>query len=293
MASSDRKKQQKLSARQRKKEREEAKRQAYAKTEASLADFRKKSASVKASLKRRGYQQTFYDYLDDYREAFERIARTAQEEHPSLVGVHELDDDDYYSPDTKPVLAKFGCGDLTQIFVTATGVGEEYLQPRRRRTVTGNTTPLKAKDGSIRTVIFIRRSIETLKHPQIKYLLKIPALFHEIGHVDDWERGINMKEGRVAMIDAEIYAHEYAFRKLMGGDFRASLESYLAAIEDLRGDKDYGNEIATRLIDTDLFRQCQEFVKTNWADHLESSDSTTQQGFAGIEGLSSMSIEQD
>jgi len=251
-----------------------------------FADLRKNAPSIKRLLKHKGCEQKFYDYLDDYREEFKRIADKAREEHPSLLGVHEIDDADYYAEDRGGLLQKFGYAHLRQIFVKAMDVDQEYLEISRRGTITGSTIALRDEAGNVRTLVFIRKSIGQQAHPQMKYAFKIVALLHEIGHVTDWEEGINLREGEVKMIDAEVYAHEFALERLMEGDYRASLDTYLSGLEDLRKERGCQRTIAERLVQTPLVQRCRECVKTNWSDHLDASDLTAQELVGAMGSLS-------
>ena len=97
-------------------------------------------------------------------------------------------------------------------------------------------------------------------------------MFHEIGHVQDWERGVNLREGDVRIVDAEVYANEFSLTKLMEGDYRISLSAFLASIEELQEGADHERQIGQRLIATKLFEQSKECVSRNWHDYLDCED---------------------
>jgi hypothetical protein len=93
----------------------------------------------------------------------------------------------------------------------------------------------KDEQGNLRTIIFIRKSIGSQSNPLVKYALKIVALLHEIGHVKDWEQGINFnaEENKRSIIDVEVFAHKYALNALLEGDYKESLKMYLNGLENL------------------------------------------------------------
>ena len=58
----------------------------------TIRDLRAKAPYIKMILRGRGCVLPFYDYLDSYPDEFQRIATAAKNEHPSLIGIHEVDD---------------------------------------------------------------------------------------------------------------------------------------------------------------------------------------------------------
>jgi hypothetical protein len=231
---------------------------------------------VKRFLKQRGCEQKFYDYLDSYIDAFHREAGSAVEQFTSLLGVHEVDDQQYYASCDGTFVASVGYTGLTQIFVKTTDVGDEYLADDRKSNVNGATVAFRDISGSLKTIVMIRRTVPKVSVTDFKYAFKLIALFHELGHVGDWEKAINLKEGEVAILEAEVYAHEYAMRRLMEGDYRQALGTYLSALEKLTKGTGYRKTVADRLVGSELFGECRDFTKTTWHHHLNTEEATTR-----------------
>ena len=122
----------------------------------------------------------------------------------------------------------------------------------------------------------IRKTVPNVAVTEFKYAFKLIALFHELGHVGDWENAINLKDGDVAILEAEVYAHQYAMRRLLEGDYRQALSTYLSSLEELTKGDGYRKNVAARLVGSELFAECREFVKTTWHDYLNTEDATAR-----------------
>lgn len=272
MAKSERQHQKKADAKKRRERKRKAEQAKRAQLHETFADFRRKAPMIKQLLKQRGYEQKFYDFLDSYVEAFKREAAQAENDFPSLLGVHEVEDEEYYATDQSPLFARLGHSGLTQVFFIGTDVDEDYLARDRKSNINGTTIALRDEANQLKTLVLIRKRVANVSNTDIKCAFKLIALFHELGHVKDWEQGIHLKEGDVAILDAEVYAHEYALHKLMQGDYRAALNTYLPAFEGLQRETDYRKVVADRVVGSDIFVQCEECAKMNWSDHLDADD---------------------
>jgi hypothetical protein len=276
MAKSDRERQKKTDAKKRRDRAHKVKQAERGKRNATLDDFRRKAPTVKRFLKQRGCELKFYDFLDSYIDAFHREAGNAAKESSSLLGVHEVEDRQYYGSHDGTFAASLGYTGLTQVFVKTTDVGDEYLAQDRKSNVNGVTVAFRNTAGALKTIVMIRKTVPNVLATEFKYAFKLMALFHELGHVEDWEKAINLKDGDVAILEAEVYAHQYALRRLMEGDYRQALSTYLSALEELTKGDGYRKDVATRLAGSELFVECRECVKTTWHDYLSPEDATTQ-----------------
>ena len=272
MAKSERQRQKKADAKKRRDRKRKAKEDQRSHTNQTLADFRRQAPAIKQFLKQRGYEWKFYDYLDSYRDAFEREIGRALQKCPSLLGVHEVDDDDYFATNHDAILTKLGLAELRQVFFNGTDVANDYLAKDKKSNVNGVTVAYRDGEEELKTLVLIRKTVPNELNVEAKYALKLIALFHELGHVKDWEQGIHLKEGDVAVLDAEVYAHEFGLRKLMEGDYRAALNVLLPALEESQKTKDYRKKVADRIVGSDLFVKCQECAKENWSDYMDGED---------------------
>jgi hypothetical protein len=272
MAKSERHRQRKAERKNRKEREKSVRRREYGDFLQQIASFRNRSVQIKQFLVQRGLGQKFYDYLDSYADAFQREVTHAKQEYPTLLDVHELDEADYYTQDVQHVIARLGYTGLKQLFVRADDLDEEYLASDRRSNISGYTVAFRNEQDDLRTIIFIRRSTGGGSNVLVKYALKIVALLHEIGHVKDWEQGINFgaNEDIRSIADAEVFAHEYALGALLEGDYRESLKMYLDALEKLSITSGLQKDIAIRLMESEVFRRCKDGVKLTWRDHIKN-----------------------
>jgi hypothetical protein len=271
MPKSDRQRQKKADAKKRRQREHQLKQAKRTTCDDTLADFRQKAPLMKRFLKQRGHQQKFYDFLDSYIDAFRREAENAGKQFPSLLGVHEVGDREYYGSHDGAFAAMLGYPGLTQVLFETIDVDDEYLAEDRKLNVNGVTIAFRDEAGSLKTMVLIRKIVPNASVTEFKYAFKLVALFHELGHVGDWEKGTNLRDGRVSILDAEVYAHEYAMHRLIDGDYRQALSTYLSALEALTTGNGYQKTVADRIVGSELFAKCKEFVKTNWSDHLNTN----------------------
>ena len=142
---------------------------------------------------------------------------------------------DHYHKDSTAIAVKYGYTGLTHVCFNLKGVDDDYLVEDRKSTINGATIAFREATSTLRTLVLIRRTVVNVSRSEFKYAFKLIALLHEIGHVKDWEQGVNLKEGDVAILDAEVFANEYALRKLMEGDYRVALNTFMGALEKVRG----------------------------------------------------------
>lgn len=274
MAKSERQRQKKVDAKRRRDRAHRMKQAQNNDTRATLQDFRRKAAMLKRFVKQRGHEQKFYDFLDSYTDAFYREAGNAVAQLSSLLGIHEVEDRRYYGDHDGAFAASLGYMGMTQVFVTPTDVGDEYLAADRKSNVNGATVAYRDNTGTLKTLVLIRKVVPNVTMTECKYAFKLIALFHELGHVGDWEQGVNLREGDVAIFDAEVYAHLHALRRLMEGDYRTAISCYLPALQKLTVADGYQKVVADRVVCSPLFAQCEEFAKTNWSDYLNTEGMT-------------------
>jgi hypothetical protein len=80
----------------------------------------------------------------------------------------------------------------------------------------------------------MRRSIGNANcSGEVIAMLKLAILLHELGHVSDFEQGINYSNQEIDLQNAEVYAHHFACRALIRGKYRIALGWYLQQLEEL------------------------------------------------------------
>ena len=99
----------------------------------------------------------------------------------------ELDDHEYFSTDR----SAFGQG-MQQLVWHTDREQNGYGLGTADSNVNGHTNPFRGADGRVRTLVLIRRSVPASKpHREFKYMLKLVALLHELGHIHDMEQQVN------------------------------------------------------------------------------------------------------
>jgi hypothetical protein len=198
-----------------------------------IKEYRAKAPYLKSFLRGRGCVLPFYDFLDSYEDEFHRIADAAKAEHPSLLGVHEVDDQSYF----EDVLnwSKLGYGHLNQVFFDIEDSVPGYGRKGTDATMCGCMSTFLDADQNVRTVILIRQTVKiALQHREFKYAFKIASLLHEIGHVHDLENEINfdLSAKRLNLIEAEVFANLFCLEQLAKRCFVHSFRTVESALRD-------------------------------------------------------------
>jgi hypothetical protein len=242
---------------------EEARRQAKWKEEkARIEERRKVGPKMKAHVRAKGCNLPFYDGIDSAEEEFHRLVVWAKEQCRSLHAVFEAEGkliDD---------AASLGLpADWEQVtFDMDDQVAESYLARDSKANLRGMTVAFRDAKGEFHTVILVIKNPDcSFEHKENKYLLKLPILLHEIGHVKDHEGQINFKRdtNRVDMIEAEVYANIFALQQSFARAYYLSGEMFLDAIISYKDDKGYRGEVTRRVVDQfkkPEYREWGEFV---------------------------------
>ncbi len=116
--------------------------------------------------------------------------------------------------------------------------------------------------SEISTFVFLKCQEET--SPEVRNCVLIAVLMHEMGHVDDIERGKHLRfDSVVDIVAAEEYANRYALRRMMRENLRFPLGVLLGSIlKDARqgGEGTVGREAATRIVESGEYKQYRQFV---------------------------------
>jgi len=234
-----------------KQQQERAKKQRQWEQEAeSIKNFRVKAPYIKLIVRGRGCQLPFYDYLDSYADEFQRIADAARIEHPSLLGVHEVDDAIF--AENEKNWPKLGYSDLQQIFFQIEEDVPDYGTGSLDANLCGSMSAFLDKDGTLRSVILIRQSVKcSLQHRELKYALKIASLLHEIGHVQDLEQGINfdVPARRLRVIEAEVVAHLFALEQMAQRSLTKSFQMLADGLRDAIPKGGYVSKVAESVLE--------------------------------------------
>jgi len=215
----------------------------------TIKDLRAKAPYIKIIVRGRGCVLPFYDCLDSYSDEFHRIATAAKAEHPSLIGIHEVDDDTFAEPEKH--WSELGYGDLQQVFFHVGDNVPNYGAGSLDANLCGAMTAFLTPNQDVRSVILIRQIVKGIKHRELKYGLKIASLFHEIGHVQDLEQGRNfdVPGRRFQVIEAELFAHLYALEQMARRNLYQSFNMLAGGLRDAIPKGGYGGEVAKKVLE--------------------------------------------
>ena len=203
-----------------KKRRQARKRKQSRKSEAYQAEtdqyrrFQKAGPYMKQILRSRGADFGFCEYIDSYEVEFKKTAELAVQQHPSLLGVHEIDEDTYHRE--HPDWNELGYGHLDYHTFSVEGF-DDYGRNADSSNICGSMSMFFDADRTVRSVVLIRRRVP--KGPASrdgKYAFKLMALLHELGHVEDLEAKVNidLESDKFDLIEAEVFANLHCLRQL-------------------------------------------------------------------------------
>jgi hypothetical protein len=252
----------------------------------TIKNFWAKAPYIKAILQRRGCILPFYDHLDSYADEFRRIADAAQAEYPSLLGVHEVDDAIF--SDNEKNWPKLGYGDLQRIVFGIEDGVSDYDTVSADANLRGSMSAFLDPDGNLRSVILIQQSVKaSVRHREYKYAMKIASLFHEIGHVQDLERGLNfdVPERRLQIVEAEVFAHLFALEQMAQRNLAESLDILVRGLRDAIPQGGYLSEVAKTVLERSPTYQLVKWQKVISA--RLTPDEEAMLGPKGIEAIRS------
>jgi hypothetical protein len=210
-----------------------AKQRQYEKEKASIEGFRKMAVKVKPHLRKNGCDLPFYDFLDSWEEEFNRIKLRAIDEFQSLVGIHEVDKKTFFAPN----YADYGCDPTTLVDFD---LGERFTNYGRKSATTqvnmqGATTYFLDGDGGFTSLVLIPKNPPIRwQYKEFRYAFNLPVLVHELGHVQDAEKRINLDPSakRFDVVEGEVYANCYALDQLANRYLRHSYMMMYDAIAE-------------------------------------------------------------
>lgn len=232
---------------------------------ASLEEVRKTGQALKPFLQKVGCDMAFYDYLDSYEVEFNRIVQAALSQRKSLVRVHEVSAEMLDAPQWDTL----GHADLQQLYFTIPDECEDYVKTDAQANLRGSATFFLDQSAALKSVILIQKRPPNSNHVKdLQYALKIPGLFHEIGHVIDAEQGINIRldDGIMDVVAAEVFAHVYALEQMASRSLRQSYKMLFDALEKMSELPDYVGDIGKGVMKAHARVQIPD-----WSDYTEAA----------------------
>lgn len=201
-------------------------------------------------LPARGVAQPVDEFLGSYVEEYQAVCATACKRHRSLIGVFECTDDIFYEVTASERLEHFSLDRYS--IVTFRSARSTSLATRRDNGLIDHlsilTRPKHAECGGLtyvltrgskrHTSIFIRKSVGLPREDcELEAMIKLVVLFHELGHVNDIEKGKNYGRHTVDPLKAEVYAHHFTCRALIKDKYRIALGWYLDQLAEMTKDE--------------------------------------------------------
>lgn len=215
-----------------------------------INNLRAKAPEIKTALRAKGCNLPFYEFLDSYEDEFNAIASASAARFPSLVGAFEVEDAEYSSKDftSRGVLPHWE----HVIFNVEDPSAVTYNDRDPDSNINGHTTAYLDPDGKLRTIVLVRRQVKCqFEHREHKYHFKLIALCHELGHVDDLEKGINFDapNRKANIIEAEVYAHLFALAEANRRALFSVADTLETSLGNYREAADYRGEVSRRVLD--------------------------------------------
>jgi hypothetical protein len=232
----------------------------------SIEQLRQHAPRLKPILRELGADLPFYDLLDSYEAVFGDLASEGMARFGSLSGIHEVDNRTFEETDW----SLFGLEPADHLQFA---FDEKFASYGRKGANTANirgaASFFRQADGGFRSIILIPRSPRTdIQHRDLRYVLKIATLTHELGHISDAENRFHIDPlaRRFDLVEAETYANCYALDLMASRALRQSytmLHDALASQVDATG---YEGEIARRVMQEHGTRDIPD-----WQEHLEEA----------------------
>lgn len=235
-----------MARKSRKGDRERRRRQ-HGKLKASFQDLHSKGVYIKRVLRNRGVDLPFYDYYDSYFSEFNKVVADAKSKFPSLLNIVELEDREYFNTDR----SSFVDG-MQQIFWDSEQEVTGYGIVSENSNISGFTSAFRAPNGEIKTLVILRKSVpKSQPHRENKYVFKLVALLHELGHVLDIEQQLNFNHdaGTFNVIEAEVFAHLHALRRMAERNYYQCFMMLLDALKEYTAAKNYLGDVVNLTLD--------------------------------------------
>jgi hypothetical protein len=240
------------------------KQEQWEREKAEAEDRWRKAPQMKAALRAKGCVLPFYDTLDSYEAEFKKLVVWAKGSFRSLHEVFEVSPTDL---DDEGDWGRLGLpADWTQIrFDFDHELASSYIARDTEANLRGVTTGFHDTTGGFHTIIqVIKNPACRWEHKEYRYILKLPVLLHEIGHVKDYENKVNFDRDtkRADLIEGEVFAHIFALDECFRRAYYMSGSMYLDSLTTYKDATDYRGEVTRRVL-----ARFQKPVYRQWMDY--------------------------
>lgn len=230
-----------------------------------LRQCRENANKLIPRLRSAGCDLAFYDFLDSYADEFNEIIETALQSHKSLHAVNELPLKLVRNTDW----TKYAPADFKQLHFELPDDQEDYAKQNTKSNLNGHATFFLDSSECLRSIITIEKNPKGLVHiTDLQYAFKVASLLHEIGHVDDAEKGINIRTNGLQttgldmnVVPAEVYANVFALNELSRRCLRHSYLMFYEAISKMAATPGYVGEIGAEVMSQHQFVDIPDWQK--------------------------------
>ena len=225
--------------------------------------------ALKPHFRRVGCDLPFYDEIDSYEAEFQYTVKAAQEQFPSLLGVHEVEP---HEIDDIEWLKRF----FPQYRIASFDLADEF-DGYSEATSQGNTSNLIDDQDQVFSVVRILRIPHTIHvHPEHYYGIKLGTLHHELGHVHDVVNGIQTFPLKriFPLVAGEVYANVYSLERLAERYCLITYDRVYRIMQEWTERKEpFEREIAQLVIEQHPKRRLM-----NWRDYLPQAEQRYSHG---------------
>ena len=219
----------------------------------------------------------FRDGVTFYEREYHRLVVDAKRDHVTLLDVFECDDRTYCLGSDEQLQALNLAGYSRITFPLSDNLDFQQDPSLSSNDILGDAqelfdgqvtgfTSVVENAGHRRTIVVMRKG--TGQKPTVDNVkceiraLKVAALAHEIGHVDDIEKGINWKENIRNMVGSEVYAHHYACRTMMERSCFFALGLYVDGVAKMmKARSEYVRIAAEHVVKSTEFKQYRAVLR--------------------------------
>lgn len=235
---------------------------------------RKKRLAVRVKH-RSEWNDRFLDRLGSYATEFDRLRRRPPIR--SLVGIYELEDEEFYDLTTEQKLTALRLSGMSNLLYDCE-YDNEAGTIGRTASGTGYAAPLRVDGQGVRPIIFLRRRVEVDSgsdvdagmRNEVAATTRLVVLLHELGHAEDIERGVNFDHAtlKLDLVSAEAYAHRFACDFARMHNYRLAIRHYLGGIDNhLKSETEYVRLAAERFVETTDVAGLKVFADQVWSEH--------------------------
>ena len=223
----------------------------------------------------------FLEGLDSYEKEYRKLLR--QPLVKGLLGVYELEDDEFYNLSADERLQRVGLHGCSAVYYDVEYDNQPTSAGKQLAAATACTSVVRDAKGRLRPAILMRKSFRSdasgdegeESRLQTRYAVKLLVLLHEQGHAQDIMLGTNYdhRAQKLDIIGAELFAHSFVCTQAKKRNYRLALGIYLGDLEQKLGSEaEYQRIVAKRFFEENDAAVLKAFADYFWLDNPQSAE---------------------